>query len=44
VTCIYDNWQSIFEDTPNALNPQIRNGYSPADSTQEPEYYSKADG
>ena len=34
VACIYDNWQSIFEDPPDALNTDCRNGRSPADSNQ----------
>jgi len=44
VACIYDNWQSIFEDLPDALNAQCRNGRSPANSNQEPHYSSEAAG
>jgi hypothetical protein len=44
VACIYDNWKSIFEDPPDALNAQRRNGHSPTDSDEEPEYGSKAVG
>jgi len=29
VACIYDNWQSIIGDPPDALNPHSRNGHSP---------------
>jgi hypothetical protein len=39
--CIYDNWQSIFEAPPDALNAQYRNGCSPADSDQELQYSSE---
>jgi hypothetical protein len=41
MACVYDNWQSIFEDPPNALNTQRRNGRSPADSDQQPQYSSE---
>jgi len=44
VACIYDNWQSIFEDSPDALNAHRRNGRSPAHSNQEPQYSSEAAG
>jgi len=42
VLSVYDNWQSIFEDPPDALNPQRRNHLSPADYNQEPQYCSEA--
>jgi len=42
VACLYGNWQSIFEAPPDALNAQRRNGLSPADSSQEPQYSSEA--
>jgi len=44
VACIYDNWQSIFKDPPDALNGQHRDGRTPADSNQEPQYTSDAAG
>jgi hypothetical protein len=44
VVCIYDNWQSIFEALPDALNAQHCNGRSPADSNQEQQYSSEAPG
>ena len=44
VACIYDNWQSIFEDPPDALNAQHRNVGSPADSNHEPQDSSEAAG
>jgi hypothetical protein len=44
VACIYDNWQSIFEDPPDALNAQRRNGRTPTDSNQQPQYSSEAAG
>jgi hypothetical protein len=37
-----DNWQSVFEDPPDALNAQHHSGRSPADSNQELEYFSEA--
>jgi len=36
------NWQSIFEDLPNALNAQRRNGHSPTGSNQDAQYFSEA--
>jgi len=36
VACIYDNWQSIIKELPDALNAHGRNGCSPADSNQIP--------
>ena len=44
VACIYDDWQSIFEDLPDALNAQHHNGPSEADSDEEPHYPSEAAG
>jgi len=44
VACIYDNWQSIFEDLPDALNAQRCNGRSPTDSNQGLQYASEAAG
>jgi len=44
VACIYDNWQSIFDDAPDACNAQRRDGRSPADSNQELQYSSKVAG
>jgi len=44
VADIYDNWQSIFDDPPDALNAQYCNGCSDADSYQEPQYSSEAAG
>jgi len=41
---MYDNWQSLFEDPPDALNAQRRDGRSPADSNQERQYSSEAAG
>jgi len=41
---ICDNWQSIFEDPPYALNAQRHHGRSPADSDQEQQYSSDAAG
>jgi len=41
---VYDNWQSIFEGPPDALNTERRNIRSPADSDQEPQYSSDAAG
>jgi len=38
VFCIYDIWQSIYEDLPNALNTQHLNGHPPANSNQEWQY------
>ena len=40
----YDHLQYIFEDPPDALNTQHRNGRSPADSEQQPQYSVEADG
>jgi hypothetical protein len=42
VACIYDNWQSIFEDSPDAVNALRRNGRSPADANQKLQYSSDA--
>jgi len=42
VACIYDNWQCIFEDPPDAHNAQHCNGHSPADSNQDLQYSSAA--
>jgi len=44
VACVCDNWQSIFEDPPDALNAHHRNGCSLADSNQEPQYPSDVAG
>jgi hypothetical protein len=41
---MYDNWQSNFEDPPDILNAQRRNGRSPTDSNQELQYSSEAAG
>jgi len=38
VACIYDNWQSIFYDPPNAINAQHPIDRSPADCDQELQY------
>jgi hypothetical protein len=39
---VYDNWQYIFKDPTDALNAQRRDGHSPADWFQEPQYSSEA--
>jgi len=42
VACICDNWQSIFEDPPDALNTQRYNSHSSADFDQEPQCSTSA--
>jgi hypothetical protein len=37
-----DDWQSIFEVPPDAINGQCNNVRSPTDSEQEPQYSSAA--
>ena len=44
VACIFDNWQSIFEDLPDTLNARHSSGRTPADWNQELEYSSEAAG
>jgi hypothetical protein len=39
---MYDNWQSIFEAPPDALNSLRGNGRSPANSDQESQYSPEA--
>jgi hypothetical protein len=39
---MYDNWQSIFEALPDALNAQRHNGRSPANSDQKSQYSPEA--
>jgi hypothetical protein len=40
----YDNWQSIGEDPPDALNAPRLNGRSTAYSKQDPQYSSETAG
>jgi hypothetical protein len=44
VACLYDNWQSIVKQPPYTLNTLRRNGRSPADSDQQPRYFSETAG
>jgi len=44
VACQYDDWQSIFEDPPDALKAKRHDGRSHADSNQESQYSSEAAG
>jgi len=44
VACIDDNYESIAEDRPDALNAQHRSGRTPADPNQGPQYSSKSAG
>jgi hypothetical protein len=39
---MYENWQSIIENPPYALNAHRRNGLSPADSNEELQYSLEA--
>jgi hypothetical protein len=39
---MYDNWQSIFKDPPDALSAHSRNCHFPTDSNQETQYSSEA--
>jgi hypothetical protein len=41
---MYDKWQSIIENPPDALNAQCRNGHSPTDSNKEQQYSSDMAG
>jgi len=44
VASIFDNWQLIVEDLPNALNAQRGNDCSPADANHELHYSLEAAG